>query len=152
MLPEFDCYRRLKVSSDADENAIRKAWRTCTKSVHPDVNASATAGAEFMQLTQAMELLLDPVLRLQHDIKWGYGNVVRNQDRNSKQHFSEEQLQRAQELVKKWSNDYEAAMHIRSRQRMNHIAAHKKRMRRYVMVALIAVAALLIALLVMLFR
>jgi DnaJ-class molecular chaperone len=152
MLLEFDCYRRLKVSSSADESTIRKAWRTRTKSVHPDVNASATAGAEFMQLTQAMELLLDPVLRLQHDIKWGYGNVVRNQDRNSKQHFSEEQLQRAQELVKKWSNDYEAAMLIRSRQRMNHIAAHKKRMLSYVIVALTAVSLLLVALLIMLFR
>lgn len=152
MLLEFDCYQRLKVSSGADESTIRKAWRTCTKSVHPDVNTSAAAGAEFMQLTQAMELLLDPVLRLQHDIKWGYGNVVRNQDRNSKQQFSEEQLQRAQELVKKWSNDYEAAMLIRSRQRMNHIAAHKKRMLRYVIVALTAVSLLLVTLLVMLFR
>jgi DnaJ-class molecular chaperone len=152
MLLEFDCYQRLKVSSGADESTIRKAWRTCTKSVHPDVNTSAAAGAEFMQLTQAMELLLDPVLRLQHDIKWGYGNVVRNQDRNSKQQFSEEQLQRAQELVKKWSNDYEAAMLIRSRQRMNHIGAHKKRMLRYVIVALTAVSLLLVTLLVMLFR
>lgn len=136
----INCYELLRVKPDADEATIRKAYRSRSRELHPDVNPSSTAADEFAALTSAVNTLLDPIARLKHDDHFALNKHVRNQDANAKQKFSEYQQQKASSLVNEWSNDYGKAMDMRQRQRLDHVAKHKKRMQRVVIVAVISVA------------
>lgn len=135
-----NCYQLLRIQPDANEASIRKAYRSRSRELHPDVNPSPTAAAEFAELAAAMNTLLDPIARLKHDDYFGLNKQVRNQDANAKQKFSEYQQQKASALVNEWSNDYGKAMDMRQKQRLDHVAKHKKKMQRIVIVALISVA------------
>lgn len=139
---ETDCYRLLGIVPDADDRTIRKAWRNKTKEVHPDVNDSPDAAKQFLELTQAMELLLDPIKRLQHDRHFGYYEKPKNQDANTKQQFSEYQRQKAGRMVNEWSKDYSAAMQMREEQRQRVIRRH----RRNIFIVLAALLAFLLLL------
>lgn len=134
-----NCYELLRVKPDADEATIRKAYRSRSRELHPDVNPSSTAASEFAALTSAVNTLLDPIARLKHDDYFSLNKHVRNQDANAKQKFSEYQQQKASTLVNEWSNDYGKAMDMRQRQRLDHVTKHKKRMQRVVIVAVISV-------------
>lgn len=127
MLDE-DCYRILNVSPDADEKTIRKAYRNRSRELHPDVNPSPDAAAQFTKLAAALNTLTDPVERLKHDDRFGYVKKARNQGENVKQRFSDYQKEKAESLVKGWSEDYGKAMEMRERQRMQVIAANRRRM------------------------
>lgn len=124
-----DCYRLLEVAPDADEKTIRKAYRDRSKALHPDVNPSPDAAVQFARLNQAVNILLDPVQRLKHDDRFGYTKKGRNQSENSKQRFSDFQKNKAEHLVKEWSDDYGKAMAMRDKQRQEVIAAHKRRIK-----------------------
>lgn len=126
---ETDCYQLLGISPDADEQAIRKAWRLKTREVHPDTNQSVESPDGFLRLKAAYDLLMDPLQRLQHDRHFGYYEKPKNQDANAKQAFSSYQKSKAENLVKSWSNDYEKAMAMREEQRRRTIEKHKKRNR-----------------------
>src|SRR5688572_16842678 len=108
-----DCYRLLGISPDANEKTIRKAYRDRSKELHPDVNPASDAAQQFAKLSAAQATLLDPVSRLKHDDHFGYNKNIRNQDANAKQKFSEYQKEKAENLVKEWSTDYEKAMEMR---------------------------------------
>jgi DnaJ-class molecular chaperone len=142
-----DCYQLLGIPATANEQEIRKGWRNKTKEVHPDVNPSPDAEKQFLLLTQAMETLLDPVKRLQHDRQFGYYEKPKNQDRNTKQHISEFQKTKAEKMVTAWSNDYDLAMKMREAQRRRVIKRH----RRNVLFIAVGFALLLIAALCWLF-
>jgi DnaJ-class molecular chaperone len=124
-----DYYRLLGISSNANEQSIRKAWRLKTKEVHPDINKTTESSQAFLELKEAMEVLLDPIKRLQHDRQFGYYSPVPNQDKNAKQEFSEYQKVKAEKNVTEWANDYEKVMQIRDEQRMKTIKKHKRRNR-----------------------
>lgn len=124
-----DCYRLLSVPPDADEKIIRKAYRDRSKELHPDVNSSADAAAQFAKLHEAMNTLLDPVQRLKHDDRFGYNKQVRNQDKNAKQKFSEFQKDKAENLVREWSDDYGKAMDMREKQRQLQLKMHRNRIK-----------------------
>jgi DnaJ-class molecular chaperone len=126
---EFDCYKLLGISSDADEKTIRKAWRLKTKEVHPDINPSPEANADFRKLTSALETLLDPISRLKHDRKFGYYGKSKNKSENAKQVFSNFQKEKAEITVNEWSTDYEIAMAMREEQRRKHLAKHQRNIR-----------------------
>lgn len=134
-----DCYRLLQISPDADEKIIRKAYRERSKELHPDVNPRPDAASQFAKLAAAAETLLDPIQRLKHDDRFGYNKQIRNQDANAKQQFSEYQKEKAQNLVKDWSEDYTKAMEMRERQRMEAIRSVRRRM----FVTIISILALL---------
>src|SRR3989344_1735420 len=104
-----DCYRLLNIPPDADEKTIRKAYRNRSRELHPDVNPSPDAAAQFAKLSQAVNTLLDPIERLKHDDRFGYHKKARSQDENAKQEFSEYQKQKASTLVNEWSQDYSKA-------------------------------------------
>lgn len=139
---ETDCYRLLGIVADADNRTIRKAWRNKTKEVHPDVNDSPDAAKQFRELTQAMELLLDPAKRLRHDRHFGYYEKPKNQDANTKQQFSDYQQQKAGRMVSEWSKDYSTAMQMREEQRQRVIRRH----RRNIFIVLAALLALVLSL------
>lgn len=137
----IDCYKLLDIPSDADEKAIRKAWRLKTREVHPDTNQSIESSDGFLELKAAYDTLLDPAKRLQHDRHFGYYEKPKNQDAHAKQQFSDYQKNKAENLVKTWSSDYEKAMSMREEQRQRTIDSHKRRN----LIVLIAVSVALAA-------
>ncbi|KDQ58510.1 hypothetical protein JAAARDRAFT_57434 [Jaapia argillacea MUCL 33604] len=67
---EIDPYELVGVASEATEAEIRKAYRQRSLKVHPDRNPNLPdAARKFHELTQAYELLLDPLRRMAVDAK-----------------------------------------------------------------------------------
>jgi molecular chaperone DnaJ len=63
-----DYYERLGVARDADESAIKKAFRKLARELHPDVNDhDPEAEAKFKQCAEAYEVLSDPERRATYD-------------------------------------------------------------------------------------
>jgi DnaJ-class molecular chaperone len=63
-----DYYEVLGVSRDADQDAIRKAYRKSARKHHPDLNPNDTAAEErFKELSEAYEVLSDPEKREKYD-------------------------------------------------------------------------------------
>jgi len=65
---EKDFYAALGVSKDADDAAIKKAYRKLARQYHPDQNpGDATAEAKFKEIGEAYAVLSDPKEREQYD-------------------------------------------------------------------------------------
>ncbi len=63
-----DYYEVLGISRDADEAAVKKAFRKLARELHPDVNAhDPDAEAKFKDAAEAYEVLSDPDRRQQYD-------------------------------------------------------------------------------------
>ncbi|HJA67353.1 molecular chaperone DnaJ [Lachnoclostridium sp. An169] len=63
-----DYYEVLGVGRDADEAAIKKAYRTLAKKYHPDMNpGDAEAEKKFKEASEAYAVLSDPEKRRQYD-------------------------------------------------------------------------------------
>lgn len=63
-----DYYEVLGVDKNADENAIKKAYRTLAKKYHPDANpGDANAEKMFKEASEAYAVLSDPQKRAQYD-------------------------------------------------------------------------------------
>ena len=63
-----DYYEVLGVSKDADEAALKKAYRQVAKKYHPDVNpGDAEAEKKFKEASEAYAILSDPEKRRQYD-------------------------------------------------------------------------------------
>lgn len=63
-----DYYEVLGVSKDADDAALKKAYRVLAKKYHPDVNPGDTeAEKKFKEASEAYAILSDPEKRKQYD-------------------------------------------------------------------------------------
>lgn len=63
-----DYYKVLGVSRDADEKAIKAAYRKLARKYHPDVNKTdASAEERFKEINEAYEVLKDPEKRAKYD-------------------------------------------------------------------------------------
>ena len=63
-----DYYQILGVSRDADEKAVKSAFRRLARKYHPDVNpGDATAEKKFKEIGEAYEVLRDSKKRAQYD-------------------------------------------------------------------------------------
>jgi molecular chaperone DnaJ len=63
-----DYYQVLGVSRDADEKAIKKAYRKLARKYHPDSNSGeANTEDRFKEVTEAYEVLKDPEKRAKYD-------------------------------------------------------------------------------------
>ncbi len=72
MTAKRDCYEILGVSRDADDAAIKKAYRRLAKKYHPDSNAgNAEAEQRFKEITEAYGILSDQEKRKLYD-QFGY--------------------------------------------------------------------------------
>lgn len=58
-----DPYAALGLEPDADEQAIRQAFRQLAHDLHPDHNPAPGAAEAFMRVREAYEALMDPALR-----------------------------------------------------------------------------------------
>src|SRR5687767_3739316 len=68
--PSDDCYDLLGVDADADDAALRRAWRRLAPQWHPD-RAGADATVMFQKIAAAYTLLSDPVRRAAYDRRRG---------------------------------------------------------------------------------
>ena len=63
-----DYYEVLGVPKDADEAALKKAYRALAKKYHPDANpGDKEAEAKFKEASEAYSILSDPEKRRQYD-------------------------------------------------------------------------------------
>jgi molecular chaperone DnaJ len=63
-----DPYEALGLSKDADDAAIKKAYRKLARQLHPDVNPDAEAQERFKEVSRAYEILSDPEKRRHYDM------------------------------------------------------------------------------------
>ena len=79
-------YSTLSIPQTADMAAIRDAYREKAKLYHPDVSKFADAHERFIQITQAYDLLSDPVKRARLDrllkAQQGQTSTKRSQQRH----------------------------------------------------------------------
>lgn len=71
-------YTVLGVSEDADDAAVRRAYREAVKECHPDVSDDPAAGERFKRLTTARDVLLDADERSTYD-RLGHDAYVHQQ-------------------------------------------------------------------------
>jgi len=64
---DADYYSRLGVGRNADEAALKKAYRKLARKYHPDVNDTDDAKERFQEITEAYEVLSDPNMRARYD-------------------------------------------------------------------------------------
>ena len=62
-----DLYAVLGVDKNADEAAIKKAYRHKARELHPDVNKAPDAEEKFKELNEAYDVLSDPKKKAQYD-------------------------------------------------------------------------------------
>jgi curved DNA-binding protein len=62
-----DYYEVLGVPHDADQDAIRRAYRKLARQYHPDLNSDEDAEDRFKELGEAYEVLSDPEKRERYD-------------------------------------------------------------------------------------
>ena len=63
-----DYYEVLGVGKDADDAALKKAYRKVAKKYHPDMNpGNAEAEKKFKEASEAYAVLSDPEKRRQYD-------------------------------------------------------------------------------------
>src|SRR5215475_2559919 len=62
-----DLYEVLGLRRGASTAEVKSAYRRLARKYHPDVSASADAGARFVQINQAYQILSDPVRRSIYD-------------------------------------------------------------------------------------
>ncbi len=62
-----DYYEVLGVERDADDNAIKSAYRKLARQYHPDVNKSVDAEERFKEINEAYEVLSDADKRTTYD-------------------------------------------------------------------------------------
>ena len=75
---EKDFYKTLGVDKDADQDAIKKAYRKLARKWHPDQNpGDAKAEERFKEIGEAYAVLSDPEQRRQYDAVRAMGGGAR---------------------------------------------------------------------------
>ena len=75
MAPKKDYYEILGVSRNANEEALKNAFRTLAKKYHPDVNPNdKSAEDKFKEINEAYGVLSDPKKKSEYD-QFGHAGV-----------------------------------------------------------------------------
>jgi molecular chaperone DnaJ len=73
-MAERDYYELLGVQRDADEQALKKAFRRLARQLHPDVSTEPEAEARFREVTEAYEVLSNSETRALYD-RYGHAGL-----------------------------------------------------------------------------
>lgn len=77
----IDYYKLLELDKNADESAIKKAYRKLARKYHPDLNPNdKVANTKFQQINEANEVLSDPEKRMKYD---KFGKDWKHADENA---------------------------------------------------------------------
>ena len=71
---ERDYYELLGVARDADDNAIKKAFRRLARQLHPDVSEAPDAEVRFREVSEAYEVLSNAETRALYD-RYGHAGL-----------------------------------------------------------------------------
>jgi molecular chaperone DnaJ len=74
MTTERDYYEVLGVQRDADDTAIKKAFRRLARQLHPDVSTEPDAELRFREVTEAYEVLASSETRALYD-RYGHAGL-----------------------------------------------------------------------------
>ncbi|MCH4206867.1 MAG: molecular chaperone DnaJ [Solobacterium sp.] len=74
MAEKRDYYEVLGISKNANDDEIRKAYRSLAKKYHPDVNKAPDAEAKFKEINEAYEVLSDKQKRATYD-QFGFAGM-----------------------------------------------------------------------------
>ena len=77
-MPEKDFYDILGVSSKANENEIKKAYRSLSLKYHPDRNQEPGSTQKFQEISDAYETLSDNSKRKAYDMQKQFGGLDGN--------------------------------------------------------------------------
>ena len=69
-----DYYEILGVDADADDKAIKTAYRKLARKYHPDVSEHGDAEAQFKEVSEAYEVLKDSAKRAEYNEIYHYGS------------------------------------------------------------------------------
>ena len=78
-----DYYEILGVSRDADQAAIKSAYRKLARKYHPDVNKTKEAEEKFKEINEAYEVLSDAEKRTKYDILRGILHTKTKENKTS---------------------------------------------------------------------
>jgi len=70
-----DYYKILGVDADADDKAIKAAYRKLARKYHPDVSSEGDAEERFKEVSEAYEVLRDKEKRAEYDTLRQYGGA-----------------------------------------------------------------------------
>ena len=70
-----DYYKILGVDADADDKAIKAAYRRLARKYHPDVSAEENAEHQFKEVSEAYEVLKDKDKRAEYDMLRQHGGA-----------------------------------------------------------------------------
>jgi len=73
-MAERDYYELLGIGRDADEQALKKAFRRLARQLHPDVSTEPDAEARFREVTEAYEVLSNSETRALYD-RYGHAGL-----------------------------------------------------------------------------
>jgi hypothetical protein len=66
MMTRAQCYKLLELDPGASEAQIRRQYKKMALRLHPDINPDPKANEQFIQLTNAVEILLNPEPQRNH--------------------------------------------------------------------------------------
>ncbi len=85
MKPSYNCYELLGVSPSANNAELRKAFHQLSKRLHPDTTSMPNDEAikQFQNVCEAYDLLSDPVVRANYDLRIEKDNNISSQKTES---------------------------------------------------------------------
>ena len=104
-----DYYKLLGIENNADLQTIKKAFRALVIKLHPDKNPLPEAAKQFIEVTEAYEVLKDPENRKEYDM-FCYHNFVKKEKHYAysthKQAWQEHGKQKAKEYSSMSFDDF----------------------------------------------
>jgi DnaJ-domain-containing protein 1 len=95
-------YAALQLDEGADEDAIKKAYRTLAKQYHPDINPEPQARERFLEIHEAYEYLMDPSRRAAFERRY------------ERRTISKEELERRERIYREWLRHQQEAARERA--------------------------------------